>query len=91
MALDAYINNAESTAWNYNNTAVASVYNGHLNELERIESKKSTSYHAILHKIFSNCMYVFCPFSVFHKNQQTFQHEHLSCLRPRHQAKEDRL
>jgi hypothetical protein len=64
MALDHYVNNSESTSWNYNNPTVAEVYNGHLEELGRIKSKKLTSYHAILRKFFSNCVYVSPPFSV---------------------------
>lgn len=64
MALDAYVNNAETVAWNYNSSAVARVYHGHLDELKRIKSRKISSYHAILRKIFSNCVYVSSPFLV---------------------------
>ena len=64
MALDAYVNNSESATWSYNSSAVASIYNDHLEELGRIESRKSTSYHVILRKFFLNCVYVFCPSSV---------------------------
>lgn len=63
MALDSLVNNSTS-AWNYNSSAVARVYNGHLNELDEIKSKKSTSYHAILRKFFTNCVYVFSSSSV---------------------------
>jgi hypothetical protein len=63
MALHHYVNNSESS-WNYNNSTVAEVYSGHLEELGRIKSKKPTSYHAILRKFFLNCVYVSPPFSV---------------------------
>jgi hypothetical protein len=62
MALDAWVNSSESVVWNYNSSTVAKVYNGHLDELKQIEVKKSTSYHAILRKFFSNCVYVSLPF-----------------------------
>jgi hypothetical protein len=58
MALAAYVNNSETVAWSYNSSAVARVYHGHLDELKQIESKKRTSYCAILKKFFSNCVYV---------------------------------
>ena len=61
MALDSYVNNSETVAWNYNSSSVARVYHDHLDELKRIKSRKGTAYHAILQKIFSNCMYVFPP------------------------------
>jgi hypothetical protein len=61
MALDARVNGSESVVWNYNSSTVAKVYHGHLDELKQIEAKKSTSYHAILRKFFSNCVYVFLP------------------------------
>ena len=64
MALDAYVNNSETVAWNYNSSTVARVYHGHLDELKRIELKKVTSYREILWKIFSNCVYVPLPFLV---------------------------
>jgi hypothetical protein len=56
MALDAYVNNSEKVAWNYNSSAIARVYNDHLNELKQIESRKPKSYHAILQKFFVNCV-----------------------------------
>ena len=58
MSLDAYVNSSESIAWNYNSPTITKVFDGHLDELNRIESKKSTAYHAILRKFFSNCVYV---------------------------------
>ncbi|KAF9790596.1 hypothetical protein BJ322DRAFT_1017270 [Thelephora terrestris] len=56
MALDDYVNNSESISWNYNSPDVAKVYHGHLEELERIKSKRLTSYHALLRKFFSGCV-----------------------------------
>ena len=63
MALDDYVNNSESISWNYNSPAVAKVYHDHLEELEQIELKKPKSYHAILRKFFSGCVYVSLFFS----------------------------
>lgn len=59
MALDAWVNGSGSVSWNYNSSAIAKVYRGHMDELKLIEAKKPTSYHAILCKFFSKCVYVF--------------------------------
>jgi hypothetical protein len=59
MALDAWVYGSESVAWNYCSPTVEKVYGGHIDELKQIEAEKPTSYHAILRKFFSKCMYVF--------------------------------
>lgn len=61
MALDAWVNHSGTGAWDYNSSSIAEVYQGHLEELKRIEAVKPTSSHAILHKIFSYCVYVLFP------------------------------
>lgn len=58
MALDAWVNSSGALAWDYNSSNVAEVYQGHLDELKRIKAEKPRSYHAILHKFFSKCVYV---------------------------------
>lgn len=58
MALDAWVNGSDSVSWNYNGPAIAKVYRGHMDELEQIEMKKSTSYHAILSNFLSKSVYV---------------------------------
>ena len=64
MALDAWVYGSELVAWNYCSPTVEKVYGSHIDELKQIEAEKPTSYHAILCKFFSKCMYVFPPLPI---------------------------
>ena len=58
MALDDWVNHSGAAAWDYSSSNTAEVYQGHLDELRRIEAGKPLAYRAILRKLFLNCVYV---------------------------------